>query len=94
MVEPVHGLLHGPRGQLAGDRAARLLAGDQAGVRQHIEVLHDGGEGHGERPGKLAYRNALACFKLRHQGASRGVGQRGESAVERIVEILNHTVKY
>ena len=51
MIEPVHGLLHGRGGQLADDRAARFPAGDQTGVRQHVEMLHDGGKGHGERLG-------------------------------------------
>jgi hypothetical protein len=94
MVEPVHGLLHGAGGQLAGDRAARLPAGYQTGVRQHVEMLHDGGERHGERPGKLTHRNVLARFELRHEGAPRGVGQSGEGVIECVVEILNHRVKY
>jgi len=42
VFEPVHRLLHGRSGQLAGDRAANLPAVDQAGVGQHIEMLHDG----------------------------------------------------
>ena len=94
MIEPVHGLLHWGSGQLAGDGAADLAPCDQSGVRQHIEMLHDGGERHRERPRELAYRNARAAIELREQRPPRRIGEGGKSAVERYVLILNHRVKY
>jgi hypothetical protein len=90
MIEPVHGLLHRGSGQLAGDRTASLAPCDQTGVGQHVEVLHDGGERHRERPRKLTDRSALAAIELREQGPPRRVGERGKGAVERGVLILNH----
>ena len=94
MFEPVHRLLHGRSGQLAGDRAANLPAGDQAGIRQHVEVLHDGGQRDGKRPGEIADRHGLLALELGDQSAPGGVGKRGEGAVERGGLILNHVVKY
>jgi hypothetical protein len=94
VIEPVHGLLHSGGGQLAGDGAADLAPCDQSGVRQHIEMLHDGGERHRERPRELAYRNARAAIELREQRPPRRVGESGKGAVERDVLILNHQVKY
>jgi hypothetical protein len=54
-VEPVHGVLHRGGGQLAGNGAACFLPRDQTGVRQHVEMLHDGGKRDGKPPGKLAH---------------------------------------
>jgi hypothetical protein len=51
MVEPVGGGAHRLRLQPAGDGAARLLARDEAGVREHVEVLHHRRQRHGEGPG-------------------------------------------
>ena len=94
MFEPVHRLLHGRSGQLAGDRAADLPAGDQAGVRQHIEMLHDGGQGNGEGPGELADRHGVLALELGDQGAPGGIGERGKGPVEGGRLILNHVVKF
>jgi large subunit ribosomal protein L36 len=94
MIEPVHGLLHRGGGQLAGHRSADLAPCDQTGIRQHIEMLHDGGKRHGERPSELAYRNALPSVELRKQGPPRWIGERGKGAVECGISILNHQVKY
>jgi hypothetical protein len=94
VIEPVHGLLHWGSGQLAGDGAADLAPRDQSGVRQHIEMLHDGGERHRERPREVAYRNARLGIELREQRTPRRIGESGKGAVERDVLILNHQVKY
>ena len=39
-AEPLHRFLHRPGGKPDGDRAARLGAGDQPGMAQHVQVLH------------------------------------------------------
>ncbi len=57
-------------------------------------MLHDRRKRERKRLRKLADRNAIALAELREQGAPRGIGQRGEGAVERGVLILNHVVKY
>jgi large subunit ribosomal protein L36 len=57
-------------------------------------MLHDRRQGHGERPGKLAYGNALVLIELRQKSAPRGIGERREGAVEGAVLILNHVVKF
>ena len=90
MIEPVHGLLHRGSGQLAGNRAADLAPCDQPGVGQHIEMLHDGGERHGERPRKLTYRNARAAIELRKERSPRRVCESREGAIEAGILILNH----
>ena len=72
------------------DGAAGLVPGDQAGGRQHVEMLEDGGQRHGEGAGEFADRQVGLGAQLRQQGAARGVGQGGEGAVERGVDMVNH----
>jgi hypothetical protein len=81
-------------GETARDNAAGLGPRDEARVRQNVEMLHDRRERHRERPGELAYGNVLVLVELREQSAPRGVGKRGEGAVERGILILNHVVKF
>ena len=57
-------------------------------------MLHDRRKRHGKRPRQLAYREAISQLELGEQRATRGVGKRGEGAVESGVLILNHMVKY
>jgi hypothetical protein len=40
----MHGLLHGRGRELAGNGASGFIAGDQAGIGEHVEMLHDRGE--------------------------------------------------
>ncbi len=94
VIEPVHGLLHWGSGQLAGDGAADLAPCDQSGVRQDVEMFHDGGKRHRKRQRELAYRNAGAAIELREKRPPGRVGEGGKGAVERGVLILNHQVKY
>jgi hypothetical protein len=54
-------------------------------------MLHDRRKRHRKRPRQLAYRDAIAQLELSEQRATRGVGKRGEGAVESL--ILNHVVK-
>jgi Sigma-70, region 4 len=53
VVEPVHRLLHRRRGQPARHCAAGLAPRDQAGIGQHVEVLHDRRQRHRKRPGMI-----------------------------------------
>jgi hypothetical protein len=64
-IEPVHRLLHRLGSQPACDRAAGLFARDQAGVRQHIEMLHDRRQRHRKRLRQLADRQAFAVTEPR-----------------------------
>jgi hypothetical protein len=95
-VQPGKRLLHRLGGQPAGDDAAGLFARNQAGVRQHVEMLHDGGERHRKRLRQLADRDRGARRKPRQQRAPRRVGERGKGVVQiafsRGVAILNHKV--
>lgn len=90
MIEPAHGILHRRSGQPAFDGAADLVANDKSRIRQHVEVLHDGGQRHRERLCEFAHRRAIPLAEMRDQRAPGGIGQGGESAIERVVLILNH----
>lgn len=92
-IEPIVGLLHRLGAQGAGDDAAALLAGDEAGVGQDVEMFHHRRQRHGERLGELAHRDAFAFAELREQRAPRGVGKGREGAVEGGGRIVNHMVK-
>jgi hypothetical protein len=95
-VQPSQRLLHRFRGQPAGDHAAGLFARDEPCIRQHVEVLHDGGERHRKRLRQFADRDGVAGGKPRQQRAPRRVGERGKGAVQialpRAAVILNHVV--
>jgi len=91
-IEPLHRLLHRLGSQPACDRAAGLFARDQAGVRQHIEVLHDRGQRHRERLRQLADRKAFAIAEPRQQRAPGRIGKRGKGTVQNLLLILNHVV--
>jgi hypothetical protein len=75
-VQPGQRLLHRPGGQPAGDDAAGLLARDQTGVREHVEMLHDGGERHRKRLSQFADGDRVAGGKPSQQRAPRRVGER------------------
>ena len=92
MGEPVHRLLHGRRGELAGDGAPGLDPRDQPRVRQHVEMLHDGGQRHRERPREIAHRDGVFGIEPRQQRAPRRVGEGREGAVEGGSLIVNHRV--
>jgi hypothetical protein len=93
-AEPVHRLLHRLRGQPTADGAAGLLAVDQPGLGQHVEVLHDRRKRHRERARELADRHIRLGAEPRQQRAPRRVGKGREGAVERVWSIFNHLVKY
>ena len=82
-VEPFIGFVHGLGAQPAGDGTAVLVAGDQTGIRQHIEMLHHRRQRHREGLGQLADREAIGFAQAGEQCPPRRVGKCGEGAVER-----------
>jgi len=91
-AEPVHRLLHRLRGQPASHGAAGFRARDQAGIRQHVEMLHDRGQRHREGLRQIAHRNTVLPAEPRQQRAPGRVCQCGKGAVQRRILILNHMV--
>jgi hypothetical protein len=91
-IEPVHRLLHRPRGQPARHNAAGFRARDQAGVRQHVEVLHDRRQRHRKWLRQLAHRDTVSFAKPRQQRPPRRIRERGKGAVQHLLAILNHVV--
>ena len=81
MIEPVIGFLHRPGLQPAGDSAAGLLPRHQTGAGQHIEVLHDRRQRHGEGLGQVADGNRLGLAHAGEQGPARRVREGGVGAV-------------
>jgi hypothetical protein len=93
----MHGLLHGCGREFTCHRAPALVARDQAGIGEHVEMLHYRGQRHLERLGQFTGRNAVLLVEPREQRAARRIGERGEHPVERgafaSILILNHGVK-
>src|SRR5579883_2957618 len=75
--EPLVDLLEGARLDPAGPPLRLTAARDQAGTLQHFQVLRHGREAHGERLRQLGHRG-LAPRQARQDGATGGIGQRGE----------------
>ena len=92
VAEPIHRLLHRSCGQPAHHGAAGLFARDQAGIRQHVEMLHDRRQRHRKRLRQLADRKALFVAEPRQQCAPCGIGERGKGEVQHFFLILNHMV--
>jgi hypothetical protein len=90
MVEPLHGLLHGPGRQSAMDGASSLGSFDQPGVGEHIEMLHDGGQGDRKRLRKLADRDGILIVETGEEGPPGRIRQRGEGAVQGRDHMVNH----
>ena len=93
-IEPFHGVAHRLGLEPAGDDAAGFFARDEAGVRQHVEMLHDRRQRDRKRRAKLADREIRPLGEPHHQRAARRVSERGEGAVEGSGRKLNHVVKY
>jgi len=91
-VEPIHRLLHRSGGQAARHGAAGLGARDQAGIRQHVEMLHDSGQRHRKRPCEFADRHVLFVTEPGEERSPGRIGKRRKGAVQRLVSILNHMV--
>jgi hypothetical protein len=73
--------------------AAALVAPDQAGALQHIEVLEHGRQRHGERLGQGADGEFGRLTETGQHGAPGRVRQGGKDAVEAIWLMVNHQVK-
>jgi hypothetical protein len=84
-VKPIHRLLHRLRGKPACHDAAGLFARDQAGIRQHVEMLHDRGQRDREWLGEFADRKRVVIGKPREQRAPRRVSERGKGLVQELV---------
>jgi len=91
-IEPVHRLLHRARGQPTGHGATGLGPRDQTRVRQHIEMLHDGGQRHRERLRQFANREPVTLAEPGQQRPPGRIRQRGKGAVEDFRVKLNHAV--
>lgn len=83
-MEPFEGVAHRLGIEPAGDGASGLLAGDQAGIGQHVEMLHHRRQRHPERRRERAHRQLGLGGEAHHQRAARRIGKRRESAIERI----------
>lgn len=74
--------------------APGLLALDEPGAGQHVEMLHHRRQRHRERSRDLAHSQSVLARQAIDDGAPRRVGKRRERAVELGVAIVNHVVKY
>jgi len=95
-VEPLHGVFHRGGLERAAHGASRLASRDEAGVAQHVEVLHDSRQRHRKRLRQLADGKTVVVVQAGQQRAPRRVGERGKGVVQiafsRGVAILNHKV--
>jgi hypothetical protein len=73
--------------------AAIDFALEEAGGFENAKMLGDGGERKGERLGELG-DGGFTLREAGENGAAGGVGEGGESGVERGSGIVNHTVYY
>ena len=80
------------RPELGRAHATRALDSGELGPLQHADVLRHGGQRHVEARCELTDR-AVAGGELGEDRTPRGVGERGEGAVERPL-IVNHVVYY
>jgi hypothetical protein len=81
-MKPLERIAHRFGIEPAGDGAPGFLAGDEAGIGQYVEMLHDRRQRHFERRGELAHRQVRRAGKPHYQSAACRVGERRESAVE------------
>jgi hypothetical protein len=81
-IEPLERVAHRLGVEAAGDDTPGLVAGHEAGVGQHVEMLHDRRQRHRKRRGERAHRKIRLFGEPHHQRAPRRVGKRCEGAVE------------
>ena len=81
-MKPLERIAHRLRIEPAGDGASGFLTGDEARIGQNVEMLHDRGQRHFERRGKLTHRQVRCAGKPHHQSAAGRIGKRRESTVE------------
>jgi len=90
--QPGHRLFQRRRGEAADNGAAGFGTRDQGCVRQHVEMLHDRWQRHGERTGQVADGCAFSLAQLGYERAPRRIGERRENVIQFGVLILNHIV--
>ena len=90
----MHGGLHRPRLQSAAHRAPGFAALDQAGARQHVQVLHDRRQRDLERRRDLGHREFGLIRQTIDDRAPRRVRERREGKIKLVAAKLNHVVKY
>jgi hypothetical protein len=91
--EPTLRLLHRGGVEPARYGAAALVAGDQPGGFEHVEVLEHRGQRHGKglcQRGDGEFRRLAEAAE--HSAPGR-IGQGGENAIEAVGLIVNHRVK-
>ena len=90
LLDPAGRLFHGLGNQRAAVHPAIHVPAKKAGGFEHAQVLGNGGEGDGERFGKLGNRR-FAEGEAGEDSAARGIGESGKGGVE-MGRIVNHTV--
>ena len=91
--QPCGGLTDALGRQHAAHRPALLLAGDQAGLFEHANVLHEPNERHAVRRRQIADAARPACERIKRAAAGR-VRERAEHKIQIGIFILNHKVKF
>ena len=81
VFEPIVDVLERPRLDAARPPLRLAAARDQAGALQHLEMLGDRRQAHGEGLGQFRHRG-LAQRQPRQDGAAGGIGEGGEGGVE------------
>lgn len=89
-VEPLHRLFHWSGVQAAEHGPAGLGTFDEAGIGQHIEMLHHRRQRDGEGARQVADRNTVLFDHAGEQGPTCGIRKGGKGAVEVGIFILNH----
>jgi hypothetical protein len=80
-LDPVGDVLEGLGGEAAGAPLGVAAALDEVGALEDLEVLGDGGEGHGEGCCELG-DGCFALDEAGEDGAPGGVGEGGEGGAE------------
>ena len=90
--QPGHRLLHGIGVQLAEDGAPGLGAGHQAGLGQHVQMLHDRRQRHGEGAREITDRQGVCLAETGEQRPPGRIGESLEGTIEGRGLLLNHIV--
>jgi hypothetical protein len=91
-IEPFHRRLHPFGLQFARHRASRFAAHDEAGIAQHIDVLHHRRQRHVERRRQIADARPLQIVEPRQQRPPRRIRQSGKHAIQGLLPTLYHSV--
>jgi hypothetical protein len=80
--EPVHGVFHWRRLELTAHGAPDLVARDETGIGEHVEVLHHGRQRDRKRRGDLGDRKLGLGSEAIHDRAPGGIGERREGEIK------------